>query len=88
MLLARIFEVSPLICSQCVGEMEIIAFITEVDPIHRVLNHIGEPTTPPLIAPARAPPDSGDADFDQSPLHESEQTEPVPEFEYDQTVTW
>ena len=88
MLMARIYEILPLVCPHCGGEMEIIAFITEVVPIQRVLSHIGEPTTPPLIAPARAPPDSGDADFDQSPLHESEQTEPVPEFEYDQTVTW
>ncbi|MCF6205236.1 MAG: hypothetical protein L3J59_16500 [Methylococcaceae bacterium] len=69
--------------------MEIIAFITEVVPIHRVLNHIGEPTTPPLIASSRASPVEWDTDFDQTPLQESEQqAELVPEFEYDQTVNW
>ncbi len=66
--------------------MEIIAFITEVDPIHRVLKHIGEPTKPPQIASARAPPVEWDTDFDQTPLQESGQAEPIPEFKYDQTV--
>ena len=68
--------------------MAIIAFITEADPIQRVLNHLGEPATPPQIASARAPPNELEADFDQTPLQQSGQTEPVPEFEYDQTVTW
>ena len=36
------------------GEMAIIAFITEVDPIQRVLNQLSERTTPPLIAAAWA----------------------------------
>jgi hypothetical protein len=88
MLMARIFEILPLVCPYCGSEMEIIAFITEADPIQRVLNHIGEPTSPPRIASARAPLDSGDADLDQTPRQESGQAEPVPEFEYDQTVTW
>ena len=88
MLMARIYEILPLVCPQCGGEMEIIAFITEVDPIHRVLNHIGEPTKPPQIASARAPPNELEADFDQTPLQESGQAEPVPEFEFDQTVNW
>ena len=56
----RIYEILPVVCSQCGGEMEIIAFITEIDPIHRVMNYIGELTRPPQIASARAPP-VGDA---------------------------
>jgi len=54
----------------------------------RILDHIGEPTTLPQIASARALPDRGNADLDQTPRLESEYAEPVPEFEYDQTVTW
>jgi len=48
--------------------------------------HIGEPATPPRIAPARAPLDWLEVDFDQTILDES--AEPVPEFEFDQTVSW
>ena len=44
--------------------------------------HIGEPATSPQIAPARAPPDSLEADFDQTYLNESEAAERVPEFEF------
>ena len=50
--------------------------------------YIGEPTTQPRIATARAPPDWLEADFDQTCLNESEQAEPVPEYEFDQTVSW
>jgi len=89
MLIARIYEILPLLCPQCGGEMAIIAFITETNPIQRVLNHIGEPIRPPNIASARAPPVEWDTDFDQTPLLESgQQAESTPEFEYDQTVNW
>ncbi len=43
MLLARIYEINPLVCPRCGGEMKIIALITEVEPIGRILRHIGEP---------------------------------------------
>ncbi|MGH8548189.1 MAG: hypothetical protein ACREEM_42670 [Blastocatellia bacterium] len=48
---------------------------------------LGEPTTPPGIASARAPPDWIEADFDPTVLNESENVEPIPEFEFDQTVS-
>jgi hypothetical protein len=48
--------------------MRIIAFITDPATIDRILSHIGEATTPPPIAPARAPP-LGDAAFDQTPAY-------------------
>ena len=65
-----------------------VAFLTEADPIQRTLFYIGEPATPPRIAPARAPPDWLEADFDQTIIDESEEVEPVPGFEFDQTVNW
>ena len=65
-----------------------VAFLTEADPIQRILIHIGEPATPPRIAPARAPPDWLEADFDQTDPNKSQEVEPVPEFEFDQTVNW
>jgi len=55
-LLARIYEVFPLICPTCQTPLTFIAFLTDPDPITRILVHIGEPTSPPLTHPARAPP--------------------------------
>ena len=88
MLIARIYEVFPLVCPQCGGELRLIAFLTEADPIQRLLIHIGEPATPPPIVPARAPPDWPEPDFDQINRRKAEQAEPITEFEYDQTVSW
>jgi hypothetical protein len=84
-MLARIYEVFPLVCSKCGQEMRIIAFITNPASIERILSHIGEETTPPLIAPARAPPRPGDH-LDQTPAYDFAAAEPVPEFEFDQTA--
>ena len=53
MLLARIYEVLPLLCPKCGGEMKIIAFINEAVVIREILNHLGEPTSPPMLKPAR-----------------------------------
>jgi len=56
LLLARIYEVLPLLCPKCGGEMRIIAFITEGTVIREILRHLGEPTSPPRLMPARGPP--------------------------------
>jgi len=53
MLLARIYEAFPLLCPICHAEMRIIAFINEGATVKKVLEHIGEATQPPRIAPAR-----------------------------------
>jgi hypothetical protein len=55
-LLARIYEVFPLICPTCQTPLTFIAFLTDPEPITRILAHIGEPTSPPLTHPARGPP--------------------------------
>ena len=44
-------QVFPLFCPRCGEPMRIIAFVTEVDSVQRILEHLGEPTQPPLIAP-------------------------------------
>ena len=49
---------------------------------------IGEPVIPPQIALARGPPDWLEADLDQTTANDSEAAEPIPEFEFDQTVSW
>jgi hypothetical protein len=43
---------------------------------------------PPYSYSSRAPSDWLEADIDQTCLNESEQAEPVPEYEFDQTVSW
>ena len=56
LLLARIYEVLPLVCPKCGGEMRIIAFINDDLVIREILGHIGAPTSAPRIAPALGPP--------------------------------
>jgi transposase len=55
-LLARIYEVFPLICPTCQEPLTFIAFLTDPEPITQILAHIGEPTSPPLTHPPRGPP--------------------------------
>ena len=55
-LLARIYEVFPLICPACQTPLTFIAFLTDPEPVAQILAHIGEPTSPPPLHPARGPP--------------------------------
>ena len=54
LLLARIYEVFPLVCPHCGADMRVIAFITNGPTVRDILGHLGEPTAPPRIAPAFA----------------------------------
>jgi|GEM_PF-1734741 len=56
LLLARIYEVLPLLWPRCGGAMRIIAFITEAAVIRAVPCHLGEPKQAPRPRPARGPP--------------------------------
>ena len=47
---------SPLLCPRCGETVRIIAFITDVGSIQRILEHIGQPTSAPRIAPPPAMP--------------------------------
>src|SRR3989442_14836082 len=49
LLLARIYEVFPLVCPTCGGAMRILAFITDAPTVRAILAHLGEPTAPPPI---------------------------------------
>jgi hypothetical protein len=46
MLLARIYEATPLVCPVCSADKRIIAFVTDGVSVRRVLKHIGEPADP------------------------------------------
>ena len=55
-LLARIYEVLPLLCPVCKGEMRIISFITQPSTVERILLHLDLPHEPPRLCAARGPP--------------------------------
>jgi hypothetical protein len=63
MLIARIYEVLPLVCPLCGGQMRLIAFIIDGHEVGKILENIGVDAQPPRITPARGPPlwDEGDA---------------------------
>ena len=56
LLLDRICELLPLRCPPSGAETRIIAFIADAPNVRAILAHLGEPTAPPRIAPARGPP--------------------------------
>ena len=66
-----------MLCPQCGGEMKIVAFITEAVAISKILNHLDEPTSPPLWEIQNC--ESGEID---------PQAQPVPDYESDQRVAW
>ena len=86
LLLARIYEVLPLLCPKCGGAMRIIAVITEGTVIREILGHLAEPISPPRLMPARGPPlwempDSGSDAIDP-------QAQPAPDYAFDQRIAW
>ncbi len=86
LLLARIYEIFPLLCPKCGAGMRIIAFINEATAMRQIFAHPGEPTSPPRLAPARGPPlwempDAGKDRFDP-------QAQPTPDYEFDQRIAW
>jgi len=87
MLLGKIFEINPLLCPSGGGEMKIIAFVTETEPIRKILRHIGELDHAPAIFPARDPPIFC-AEIDQTQYWDDHAAKPITEYEFDQTVSW
>jgi Putative transposase len=92
-LLARIYEVFPLACPDCGTDMRILTFITAAEPVDAILSHLGLPTTPPPLSPARGPPQPAlafdadpDLDLDQTPAYDLTEPEPIPDFDFDQST--
>jgi hypothetical protein len=88
---SRIYEALPLVCPMCQSPMRIIAFITDAGTVRKILDHLGESTLPPCIAPARGPPlweaamaseqAGNDPQWDMS-------VQPMQEFDFDQRIAW
>jgi hypothetical protein len=87
LLLARIYAVFPLVCPHCSGAMHIIAFITDGPTVRDILAHLGEPTAPPRIAPARGPPLWEAAGAEHHPTADPAPPS-IPASEFDQRINW
>jgi len=87
--MARIYETLPLVCPICQSPMRIIAFITDVGTVRKILDHLGESAQPPRIAPVRGPP-LWEAAMAQEQAGNDPRwdmpAQPVPEF--DQRIAW
>jgi len=55
-LLSRTFAQDVLECPECKGRMRLISMINEPTTIEKILAYLGLPTSPPVIATARPPP--------------------------------
>ena len=62
--LLKVFDITQ--CQFCRGEVKVVAAILEKAAIEKILNHLGLPTEPPVIRPARPPPQTSFDDFDPS----------------------
>jgi len=54
-LLRRVFAIDVLVCPRCAGPLTVLAYLTEAAVVDKILTHLGLPTRPPPIAPARSP---------------------------------
>jgi len=61
------------------------AVVTEATSVQRILDHIGEVTTPPRISPCREPPPWEET---VEPMLPDEVVQPEPEYPVDQTISW
>ena len=82
-LLARIYGVFALKCSRCGGRVHLVGFIIEPATVRQIMEHVGERTTAPAIAPARSPPLA----LNGQQLTAPERVfEAIPDLEFDQTA--
>ncbi len=84
-LIARIYQVLPLLCPACGGPMRIVSFLTDPIVVVAILQHLELPHSPPPISPARGPP-QGDFILDQTPAFDPTEAEPPPDFVFDQSL--
>jgi len=77
-LLRRVYAVDVLACP-CGARAEVIAFVTAPDACVQILRHLGLPSRPPPLAPARAPPhDTGLVDDRAHAPAYADAVDPIP----------
>ena len=87
--LARIYEAFPLQCPIRHASICTIAFINDAGSVNKILDHIGESTRPPRIAPARGPPLWEMAPAAEQARNDPQwdaRAEPGPEIAFDQRI--
>ena len=67
--------------------MRIIALITDLSIVRDILAHLGEPTAPPRIAPARGPPLWEATGAEHEPTSDPA-LPPIPAYQFDQRIAW
>ncbi len=92
-LIARTYEVFPLVCPLCGGPMRLIAFITQGAQVSKIWDYIGVDPQPAHIAPARRPPLWNDCDAQVGVGVQIEPdwdlaAQPAPDCEVNQRITW
>ncbi len=60
-LVNKVYEVDPLVCPRCGGQMKVISHIEDSDVIFRILDHLGLLEEEPAGSSERAPPVCADA---------------------------
>jgi hypothetical protein len=65
--------------------MRVLAFLIDPPTVRAVLVHLGLPDRPPLVAPARGPPQAEIA-FDQTPDCDPLSGNGGPDFDFDQST--
>ncbi|MCU7836871.1 MAG: hypothetical protein KZQ83_16670 [gamma proteobacterium symbiont of Taylorina sp.] len=85
-LLARIYNLFPLLCPTCGAEIQVIAVIQDKPVINKILKSVGEMTEPPILSPARGSP-SWD-DYSQEILIADMGGQSIPDYEFNQSVSW
>jgi len=86
MLLARLYESTPLVCPICQADMRVVAFVTDGGSVRHILEYIGESSDPPRISPARGPP-LWEGEVDSTPQYDLI-AQPEADFPFDQTQGW
>ncbi len=57
-LLLRTFALDVFACPRCGGRRKVLAYVTASQWVRSILQHLGLPTQPGRLAPARGPPQS------------------------------
>jgi hypothetical protein len=86
-LIKKVWEVDPLICPQCQGEMKMIALIDQTEVISRILKHLGLwpkfEQIRPVAGLERGPPVAEEAEWAD---YEHYYSDPVPDYDVVEVV--
>lgn len=79
-LVNKVYEVDPLVCPKCGGQMKVISHIEDSDIIFRILNHLGLLEEEPADSPERAPPVCADAMAEAMLFEDSSEADLVEDY--------